>query len=116
MAIGIASLVGVAFAWRFPFRGRNQTASQSQEASGTPAPQTAIPSNISDGSAAPSDTSDITLDPEGSANNPPPPPTPSETIAQADNPPPPPKTSNSEEVPLDPEGSGNQNSPVPALW
>ncbi|NEP09103.1 MAG: hypothetical protein F6K14_02410 [Symploca sp. SIO2C1] len=106
MAIGVASLVGVAFAWRFPFRGRNQTASQTQEASGTTVPQTAVELN----------NPEVTIDPEGSANNPPPPPAPAPTIAQADNPPPPPKPQNSEEVTTDPEGSANQNSPVPALW
>ena len=107
MAIGVASLVGVAFAWRFPFRGNNQTAGQTEEGTGTSVPQTAV--QLSPG---------VTIDPEATNNNAPPPPTtaPSSTVAQADNPPPPPREENSEGVATDPEGSTNQNSPVPALW
>ncbi|NEP59421.1 MAG: hypothetical protein F6K31_20800 [Symploca sp. SIO2G7] len=108
MAIGVASLVGVAFAWRFPFRDQNQTAGQTEEDTGTSVPQTVLPTN----------SPGVTIDPEGTANNPPPPPAaaPSPTIAQADNPPPPPKDQESEGVTIDPEGPTNQNSPVPALW
>jgi len=107
MAIGVASLVGVAFAWRFPFRSQNQTAGQTGDNADNSVPQTAV--QLSPG---------VTIDPEATNNNVPPPPTsaPSSTVAQADNPPPPPRAQNSEGVTIDPESSTNQNSPVPALW
>ena len=112
MAIGVASLLGVAFAWRFPFGGQSKTANQTQGVSDTTATDAENTPSTPDQSNNP----EVTIDPEGSANNPPPPPQSAPTVAQADNPPPPPKAENSEDVTVDPEGSANENSPVPALW